>query len=253
MSRTSNVPNVSGLPLFEGQAFFLTGAKDAETEGTRQHRASLNNRFAKSGGDALSDHDVLELLLFRTLPKCHVGPVAERLLETFGDLGGVFSAERHRLEAIKGVGPAVALELSLIAVAAQRMAKSKVVNRPVLSDWAALLAYCRTSMAHRNVEQVRILYLNTKNALIADEVQSEGTVDHAPIYPREVMKRALFHSATALILVHNHPSGDPTPSQGDLAMTRAIQDAAETMNIILHDHIIVGKEKDVSFRSEGLL
>ncbi|MEM8978726.1 MAG: DNA repair protein RadC [Pseudomonadota bacterium] len=211
------------------------------------------SRFTTRGGDSLSDAELLELILFRTLPKCHVGPIADRLLDTFGDLAQVFGAEMHRLEDVKGIGPAVAADLQLIATTCGRIAKARVQRGPILSDWSALLDYCRSTMAHRETEQVRILYLNAKNELIADEVQSEGTVDHAPAYPREIVKRALHHSATALILVHNHPSGDPTPSGGDIAMTQDVVDAAATLNITIHDHLIIGKNGHLSFKAEGYL
>ena len=159
----------------------------------------------------------------------------------------------ERLTAVSGVGEAVVTELKIIEAAAHRLARSRVMRRQVLSSWNALLDYCRTSMAHRDTEQFRIFFLDTKNVLIADEEQARGTVDHVPVYPREVVKRALELNASALILVHNHPSGDPTPSESDVVMTRKIVDAAHTMGITLHDHIIVGKSAELSFRSEGYI
>ena len=180
-------------------------------------------------------------------------PLARLLLDTFGDFNRVVSAPAERLRAVRGVGEAVVQELKVVEAAAHRLARAKVLHRPVLSSWDQLLDYCRTSMAHRETEQFRVLYLDRKNVLIADEEQAKGTVDHVPVYPREVVKRALELNASALILVHNHPSGDPTPSQADIAVTGQIRDAAEVMGIVLHDHLIIGKSCDLSFRSEGYL
>ena len=174
-------------------------------------------------------------------------------LETFGDFNGVLSAPIPRLKEVKGVGDAIVLELKIIEAAAHRLARSRVLQRPILSSWDALIDYCHTAMAHRETEQFRVLYLDTKNTLIADEEQAKGTVNHVPVYPREVVKLALETNASALILVHNHPSGDPTPSQSDIEMTAKVKAAAEALGLTLHDHIIIGKSTELSFRSEGYL
>ena len=217
------------------------------------HRKRLRARFMDGGAQALPDYELLELILFRAIPRQDVKPLARLLIDTFGDLNRVITAPVPRLVQVKGVGEAVVIELKLIEASAQRMARARVMHRPVLSSWAALLDYCHTAMAHRETEQFRILFLDRKNVLIADEEQARGTVDHVPVYPREVVKRALELNASALILVHNHPSGDPTPSESDIGMTMQIRDAAEVLGIVLHDHLIVGKGRELSFRSEGYL
>ncbi len=217
------------------------------------HRARLRERFMQGGADALPDYEMLELVLFRAIPRQDVKPLARKLLEVFGDFNRVLSANPARLTEISGVGPAVIQELKIVEAAAQRLARSRVINRPALSGWDALLDYCHTTMAHAEIEQFRVLYLDRKNILIADEQQSRGTIDHVPVYPREIMRRALDINASALILVHNHPSGDPSPSEADITMTRRIVTAAETMGLVVHDHIIIGKSREISFRSEGLL
>ncbi len=215
----------------------------------RDHRKRLRTRFMEGGAAAMPEYELLELILFRAIPRHDVKPLARLLLDTFGDINRVVTAPAARLAAIPGVGEAVIQELKLIEAVAQRMARSRIMHRPVLSSWDALLDYCHTAMAHRETEQFRILFLDRKNVLIADEEQSQGTVDHVPVYPREVVKRALELNASALILVHNHPSGDPTPSEADIAMTTQIQNAAAVLGITLHDHLIVGKSREVSFRA----
>lgn len=219
----------------------------------RDHRARLRTRFAEGGAAAMPDYELLELVLFRAIPRQDVKPLARRLLDTFGDFNRVLSAPPARIAAVEGAGPAVVLELKIVEAAAQRLARARVMHRPVLSSWNALIDYCHTAMAHRETEQFRVLYLDRKNTLIADEAQATGTVDHVPVYPREVVKRALELNASALILVHNHPSGDPTPSQADIAMTDQVRAAAEALSITLHDHLIIGKERELSFRAEGYL
>ena len=219
----------------------------------KDHRARLRARFMAGGAQALPDYELLELVLFRAIPRADVKPLAHRLLARFHDFNGVLTAPAPRLEEVEGVGDAVIVELKLIEAAAQRLARAKVMQRPVLSSWAALLDYCHTTMAHRDVEGVRVLYLDRKNVLIADEEQGRGTVDHVPVYPREVMKRALELNASALILVHNHPSGDPTPSEADISMTLRIRDGAEVLGLTLHDHLIIGRSQETSFRSLGYL
>lgn len=217
------------------------------------HRARLRERFMDGGAAALPDYEMLELVLFRAIPRKDVKPLARRLIDTFGDFNRVLSAPAARLLAIDGVGPAVLCELKLVEAAAHRLARARVMNRHVISGWDAVVDYCHTVMAHRETEQFRILYLDRKNVLIADEEQARGTVDHVPVYPREVVKRALELNASALILVHNHPSGDPTPSQADIEMTLRIEEAARALGITLHDHLVIGRSREQSFRASGLI
>lgn len=217
------------------------------------HRKRLRSRFMEGGAGAMPDYELLELVLFRAIPRQDVKPLARLLLDSFGDFNRVVTASPARLLSIKGVGDAVVQELKIIEASAQRMMRSRVMNRAVLTSWDALLDYCHTSMAHRETEQFRILFLDRKNVLIADEEQAKGTVDHVPVYPREVVKRGLELNASALILVHNHPSGDPTPSDADISMTQQIKEAAEVLGILVHDHLIIGKDRELSFRSEGYL
>lgn len=219
----------------------------------KDHRKRLRERFLEGGADAMPDYEILELVLFRAIPRQDVKPLVHLLLTTFGDFNRVISAPIPRLHEIKGVGTAVIQELKIVEAAAQRLARSKMMHRHVISSWEAILDYCHTTMAHREIEQFRVLFLDPKNTLIADEKQARGTVDHVPVYPREVVKRALELNASALILVHNHPSGDPTPSQSDISMTEQIGLAANALGITLHDHLIIGKSRELSFRSEGYL
>jgi DNA repair protein RadC len=215
----------------------------------KDHRKRLRTRFIEGGAAAMPEYELLEMILFRAIPRHDVKPLARLLIDTFGDINRVVTAPEVRLLSVPGVGDAVVLELKLIEAVAQRMARSRIMHRPILSSWDALLDYCHTAMAHRETEQFRILFLDRKNVLIADEEQAKGTVDHVPVYPREVVKRALELNASALILVHNHPSGDPTPSEADITMTAQIQEAAAVLGITLHDHLIVGKSREVSFRA----
>ena len=217
------------------------------------HRKRLRERFSTGGAAAMPDYELLELLLFRTIPQQDVKPLVRLLLDTFGDLNRVVTASPARLLQVKGVGEAVVQDLKILEAVAQRMMRARVMHKPVLSSWDALLDYCHSSMAHRETEQFRILFLDRKNTLIADEEQAKGTVDHVPVYPREVVKRALELNASALILVHNHPSGDPTPSQADISMTMQVQDACKVLGLTLHDHLIIGKEREISFRAQGYL
>jgi DNA repair protein RadC len=219
----------------------------------RDHRQRLRSRFLRGGATAIPDYEMLELVLFRAIPRRDVKPLARALLEQFGDFNRVLSAPAPRLAEIKGIGEAVITELKIVEAAAHRLAQSRVLQHQVLSDWDALVKYCHTSMAHRETEQFRVFYLDRKNVLIADEEQARGTVNHVPVYPREVVKRALELNASALILVHNHPSGDPTPSQSDIVMTGQVRDAAAALEITLHDHLIIGKSRELSFRSAGYL
>jgi DNA repair protein RadC len=217
------------------------------------HRKRLRDRFMQGGAAAMPDYELLEMVLFRANARADMKPLGRRLLETFGDFNGVLSAPPERLREVAGVGDAVIAELKLIEAAAQRLARARILDRPVLGSWHALIDYCHTAMAHRQTEQFRVLYLDRKNVLIADEAQAQGTVDHVPVYPREVVKRALELNASALILVHNHPSGDPTPSRADISMTREIEQAAAALGIAIHDHIIIGRSTELSFRATGYL
>ncbi|QRM55386.1 JAB domain-containing protein [Sinorhizobium sp. BG8] len=226
------------------------GVGDAHYHG---HRDRLRARFRDSGETALADYELLELILFRLIPRRDTKPIAKALLERFGTLANVFGAPPALLQEVKGIGEAVALDLKLTAAAAQRMLKSEIRNKQVLSSWSSLIAYCHAAMAHEAREQFRIIFLDKRNALIADEVQGLGTVDHTPVYPREVVKRALELSATAIILVHNHPSGDPTPSRADIDMTKTIIDTAKPLGITVHDHIIIGKDGHASLKGLRLI
>jgi DNA repair protein RadC len=217
------------------------------------HRSRLRERFLAAGPGSLADYEMLELVLFRAIPRRDVKPLAKQLLERFGDFNGVISAPPARLRDVIGIGEAVICELKVVEAAAHRLARARVMNRPALSSWPALMEYCKTTMAHREIEQFRILFLDRKNVLVADEEQARGTIDHVPVYPREVVKRALELNASAIILVHNHPSGDPTPSQADIDMTRQIELAARAVSVVLHDHVVIGKARDASFRALALL
>ncbi len=217
------------------------------------HRDRLRERFAAVGGAALADYELLELVLFRSIPRRDVKPVAKALIARFGSFAEVLAAPAHLLTEVDGVGAGVAADLAVVAAAGQRLARGQVAKKPVLSSWSSVIDYCRAAMAFAEREQFRILFLDKKNALIADEVQQVGTVDHTPVYPREIVRRALELSSTAIILVHNHPSGDPTPSQADIRMTKEIVDVAKAMGIAVHDHIIVGREGHASFKGMRLM
>ena len=217
------------------------------------HRERLRERFREAGTDALSDYELLELLLFRAQPRRDMKPIAKALLEKFGSFAEVISAPEKRLAEVDGVGEASITELKIVQAAASRLLRGQVKKRTVLSSWSAVLDYCRTAQAFADREQFRVLFLDKRNQLIADELQQVGTVDHTPVYPREVVKRALELSATALILVHNHPSGDPTPSRADIQMTQQIIAVANPLGISVHDHIIVGKEGHASLKGLKLV
>lgn len=201
----------------------------------------------------IEDHELLELVLSRVVAQSIAGDLAQRLIRVFGDFNKVVAAPPARLLTIAGVTAEIVAEVKLVESCAHRMVRARISDKPVLSGWQALLDYCHTVMAHRQTEQFRVLFLDRKNRLIADEAMGEGTVDHVPVYPREVVRRALELNATALILVHNHPSGDPRPSDADIAMTRQIRQAAEALSLILHDHLIIGSSSEVSLRAEGVL
>ncbi len=217
------------------------------------HRQRLRKRFLKGGVDGVQDYELLELILFRAIPRRDVKPLAKSLLSRFRSFAEVIHAPEHLLREVDQVSDAVVAEIKIVRAAALHMMRTEVIEQPVLSSWNEVLHYCRAAMGYDTREQFRILFLDKKNKLIADEVQGQGTVDHTPVYIREVVKRALELSSTALILVHNHPSGDTRPSRADIDMTRMIQSAALPLGITLHDHIIVGRGVHTSFRSEGLL
>jgi DNA repair protein RadC len=237
-------------------------ANDEETTGAARaraaphylgHRQRLRDRFLEAGPAALADYELLELVLFRAIPRRDVKPLAKDLLKTFGSFAEVVSAPPARLREIGGLSEATIAELKIVQAAAQRLARGEIKRREVLASWSAVLDYCRGAMAFAEREQFRILFLDKRNQLIADEVQQQGTVDHTPVYPREVVKRALELSATAIILVHNHPSGDPTPSRADVQMTQDVIEAAKPFGIAVHDHIIVGKDGHASLKGLKLI
>ena len=217
------------------------------------HRERLRERFLSGGADALPDYELLELVLFAALPRRDTKPLAKALIAKFGSFAEVIAAPRERLVELDGVSEAVAAQLKIVEAAALRLAKTRLLGRPALSSWAALIDYCAAAMARSQTEEFRVLFLDRKNMLIADEVQSSGTVDHTPVYPREIVKRALELAASAVILVHNHPSGDPAPSRADITMTRDVADAARALGIVVHDHVIVGRNGHASFKALGLL
>jgi DNA repair protein RadC len=217
------------------------------------HRERLRTRFREAGTEALSDYELLELLLFRALPRRDVKPLAKLLLEKFGSFAEVVSAPETRLREVKGLGESGITELKIVQAAASRFLRGAVKQRPALSSWTAVLDYIRTAQAFADREQFRVLFLDKRNQLIADEIQQTGTVDHTPVYPREVVKRALELSATAIILVHNHPSGDPTPSHADIQMTQQIIAVAQPLGISVHDHVIVGREGHASLKGLKLI
>ncbi len=216
------------------------------------HRERLRGRFRDAGSDAVTDYELLELVLFRALPRRDVKPLAKALIAKFGSFAEVIAAPRPRL-AEAGLGESAITEFKIVEAAAHRLARGEVGRRPLLSSWSAVLDYCRAAMAFADKEQFRILFLDKRNQLITDETQQVGTVDHTPVYPREVVKRALELSATAVVLVHNHPSGDPTPSRADIEMTKAIIEVAKPLGISVHDHIIVGKDGHASLRGLGVI
>lgn len=217
------------------------------------HRDRLRERFTLNGGSALQDYELLELLLFRILPRRDTKPIAKAMLERFGSFSEALGAPPHLLEEIDGLGPTAIADLKVILAAAQRIGRDAIGNKPILGSWAEVIDYCKAQMAYETKEQFRILFLDKKNRLIADEVQQVGTVDHTPVYPREVIRRSLELSATALILLHNHPSGDPTPSTADIQMTRQIVEIAKPLGITVHDHIIIGRSGHASLRGMKLI
>ena len=217
------------------------------------HRDRLRARFLKGGLDAVHDYELLELLLFRAIPRRDVKPLAKALLGRFHDVEGVLSAEPARLREVAGLGDSAIVEFKIVEAAAHRLAQAKVLNRPAFKQWSEIVAYCRTRMAHLPVEEVRLLFLDKKNTLMADEARNRGTVDHAPVYPREVAKRAVELRASGVVMAHNHPTGDPTPSAADVRTTKDVKKALEAVGVQLIDHLIVGKKAEVSLRARDLL
>jgi DNA repair protein RadC len=229
------------------------GLDDAGVDHRRGHRQRLKDRFSRAGRAAVADYEFLELLLFRSIPQRDVKQLAKELIARFGSVAEVLGAPQARLLEVDGVGASTALDLKLVEAAGHELAKGAVRSRTVLGSWSSVIDYCRAAMAFSDREAFRILFLDKRNGLLADEVQQTGTVDHTPVYPREVIKRALELAASAVILVHNHPSGDPTPSQADIRMTREIAEVAKPLGIIVHDHIIVGRQGHASLKGMGLI
>jgi DNA repair protein RadC len=229
------------------------GFKDAGKLHYLGHRERLRRRFREAGPDSLPDYELLELVLFRAAPRRDTKPLAKALIARFATFAEALNAPEELLAEVPGIGEAAITELKLVRAAALRLVRGEVLERPVLSSWSQVLDYCRASMGFASKEQFRILFLDKRNQIIADEVQQTGTVDHTPVYVREVVKRALELSATAIVLVHNHPSGDPTPSRADIEMTKQIVAAARPLGALVHDHIIVGKQGHASFRGLGLI
>lgn len=240
-------PSAPSLPL-------PSTADDAGVPHWHGHRDRLRQRFLGQGADALADYELVELLLFQAIPRRDVKPLAKALLARFGSLWGLVSAPADTLAADFRLSDSAIAAIRVVGAAALRMARDEVINRPILSSWEKLLDYCTGAMAHEPTEQFRLLFLDRRNHLIRDEVQQRGTIDHTPVYPREVVKRALELGASALVLVHNHPSGDPTPSKADREMTKAIVQAASALGLVVHDHLIVGKgHRPYSFKANGLM
>ncbi|MCK5273762.1 MAG: DNA repair protein RadC [Alphaproteobacteria bacterium] len=238
----NNLPGVAGDPAPAKAKLHYHG-----------HRQRLRERFMATDGEGMPDYELLELVLAIAIPRSDVKPLAKALLAEFGSFNGVITAGPEALGRIKGMGDVSVAALKVVRAAALRLARGEIMERPVVNSWDRLLDYCMAAMGHEKVEQFRILFLDKRNRLIADERQNRGTVDHTPLYPREIVKRALEIGASAIILVHNHPSGDPTPSRADIDMTKEVQDAAAKLGITLHDHLIISREGPASFKSLGLL
>jgi len=217
------------------------------------HRQRLRERFLRSGNDGLQDYELLELVLFRGIPRRDIKPLTKHLIDTFGSFAEVISAPIERLREVEGLGEAAITELKIVQAASLKLSQARVLNRPVLRSWAKVVDYCTASMAYGDTEQFRVLFLDHKHTLVADEVQQKGTVNHTPVYPREIVKRALDLGASGIVLVHNHPSGDPTPSRADIDMTKEVQEAGRALKIQLIDHLVIGRGAHVSFRQAGLL
>ena len=228
-------------------------ADAGKTPDAAGHRARLRQRLLDGGAEALADYEVLEYLLFAARPRGDTKPTAKALIARFGSLAGVLNADHHALAEVEGMGEVSAAALKAVALAARRMARGEVTQKPVLGSWQALLDYLTIDMAHLTVERVRVLYLDTRNRLILDYQAQEGTIDEAAIHPREVVKKALEVGASAIILVHNHPSGNPEPSRADIQITQRIAEAGRLLGITVHDHVIVGREGHVSLKAKGLI
>jgi DNA repair protein RadC len=237
----------------EQPGLFDAGAGGAEAPSYHGHRERLRKRLMEGGPEAMPDYELLELVLFKAYPRGDTKDLAKRLIARFGSFAEVINAPDLLIEEVKGAGPRVVQELKIVRAAALRLMQRQVMQKPVLGTWAQVVDYCRASMAYETRELFRILFLDKKNRLIADEIQGEGTVDHTPVYVREVVKRALELSSTAIVLVHNHPSGDPAPSRADIEMTKQIIDAARPLGVLVHDHVIVGRQGHVSFRGLKLI
>jgi DNA repair protein RadC len=221
--------------------------------GPEGHRNRMRQKLLAAGPDALLDHELLEMVLFLALPRQDTKPLAKALIARFGSFAAAITAPAEDLRQVEGAGPAVIAALKTVQGAALRLLRAEVKDRPVLNNWQRLTDYLSATLSRERIEQFRVLFLDTKNRLIADEAQARGTVNHTPVYPREVAKRCLELQATAIILVHNHPSGDPTPSRADIEMTEEIKAACATLGVVVHDHLIVGNGRHLSFRREGLL
>lgn len=226
--------------------------EEAATPHYLGHRERLRARFA-AAPEGMPDYEILELLLFRSQPRADVKGLAKALIARFGTLAEVLGASPERLAEVKGVGPAIVHDIKLVEAAGRRLALGPVKSRTALASFTSVVEYCRSAMAFAEREELRVLFLDKKNGLIADEVMQKGTVDHTPVYPREILRRSIALNASAVILVHNHPSGDPSPSRADIEMTREIVALAEPMGIIIHDHLIIGRQGHASFRALGLL
>lgn len=227
--------------------------KETAANGNKGHRERLRQRYFDTKGIGFPDYEFLELLLFRSIPRADTKPLAKALLKRFGSIADVLGADIHLLQEVSGCGPSVARDLKILAGVSERVNRAALRKRDIFSSWDKVLAYCKAAMAHETREQFRVLFLDKKNGLIADEIQQIGTVDHTPVYPREVVKRALQLSASALVLVHNHPSGDPEPSRADISMTYMINDVVNALGIHVHDHIIIARNGYTSFRAKKLL
>jgi DNA repair protein RadC len=227
--------------------------RPALANGTEGHRARMRARLLTAGPDALADHEMLEMILFLALPRRDTKPIARALMTRFGSFAAAIAAPLQELRGTEGLGEAGVAALKAVQAAALRLVRAEVMNRPVLDNWDRLMEYLNAVLARERVEQFRVLFLDARNRLVADEAQARGTVNHTPVYPREVVKRALELQATGLILVHNHPSGDPTPSSADIQMTQEVKRAAEALSLVLHDHLVIGNGRWLSFRDAGLL
>lgn len=231
----------------------MAEAAKAPSSHASGHRQRLRARFLEKGPDSLADYELLEMLLFGAVPQKDTKPMAKDLIKKFGNLSAVLHASTHDLLTLFPKQQAIVTTIRLAKVMAERMLRATMIGRSVFSSWQSVLDYCQLTMANLPHEELRLLFLDAKNALIGEEVHQRGTINHTPAYPREVVKRALEKGAAALILVHNHPTGDPMPSREDIELTKQIKQAAELLTITIHDHLIIGRDSHVSFRAEGLL